>query len=541
MTAASTSDTREVERDRPTVHVIATRVANIASVIAALERLGVRAVLTDEPASVRSADAVFLPGVGSFGSGVRFLDAHRLRSPLRERLEAGRPTCAICLGLQLLAQSSDESDGDGLGVWSVRVGRFPDSVRSPQLGWNTVAAPRDTSFTDAPSALSSIVGGEAYFANSFRIDDVGAICDAGWSVSLSEHGGRFVAAAAKGALLATQFHPELSGEWGMRVLRSWLGVSGLIDDQSSTDDAERCADQSVGVGGHVPGDVHTRSGLARRIIPCLDVRDGRVVKGVRFQGLRDAGDPVEQALAYQQQGADELVMLDVSATDEGRATAVDTVAAIRAVLNIPLTVGGGVGSVDHAARLLDAGADKVSVNTAAVREPSLIDAIADRFGSQCTVIAIDAARRQHDRDMFQVVVNAGKSRLDRDAMAWAVEATERGAGEVLLTSWDRDGTRSGYDLGLLRALCGAVRVPVIASGGAAHATHLVEALDAGADAVLAASIFHDNETTVAGVKREIARSSTHAMRWSMETTRLDADGRSTIDGRVRASDQGSDT
>lgn len=243
--------------------------------------------------------------------------------------------------------------------------------------------------------------------------------------------------------------------------------------------------------------------LTRRVIPCLDVRAGRVVKGVKFQGLRDAGDPVALAAAYEAQGADELVLLDVSATPEGRATAVETVRAVRAELSIPLTVGGGVRGVEHARALLDAGADKVGVNTAAVENPALLTALAEQFGRQCTVVAIDAAA-QLDGGGWEVVVRSGKARTGIDAVEWAMEAVARGAGEILLTSWDRDGTRSGYDLAQLAAISAAVEVPVIASGGAAGPSHLVEALRAGADAVLAASIFHDGEYTVGSVKEALA-------------------------------------
>ncbi len=239
------------------------------------------------------------------------------------------------------------------------------------------------------------------------------------------------------------------------------------------------------------------TGLTARVIPCLDVRDGRVVKGVRFQSLRDAGDPAERAAHYEATGADELVLLDVSATPEGRANAAETVRAVRAVLGLPLTVGGGVRAIADAARLLEAGADKVGVNTAAVDEPALLTRLADRFGAQCTVLALDAARCPGG---WEVVVRSGRDRTGRDAIAWAAEAADRGAGEILLTSWDQDGTRAGYDLELLRAVSAAVRVPVIASGGAAHAGHLIDALRAGADAVLAASIFHDGDTTPAAVK-----------------------------------------
>jgi len=246
--------------------------------------------------------------------------------------------------------------------------------------------------------------------------------------------------------------------------------------------------------------------LTRRIVPCLDVRDGRVVKGIRFSGLRDAGDPAERAAAYEAQGADELVVLDVAATTEARETQTETVRAIRAALAIPLTVGGGGRGLDDAARLLEAGADKVGINTAAVERPDLLTAIADRFGSQCTVLALDAARptEEDGEAAWEVVTRAGTHRTGRDAIAWAREAVGHGAGEILLTSWDRDGTRLGYDLALLEAVTGSVRVPVIASGGAAGPDHLEAALRAGAHAVLAASIFHDDRWTVEGVKRVLA-------------------------------------
>lgn len=243
--------------------------------------------------------------------------------------------------------------------------------------------------------------------------------------------------------------------------------------------------------------------LTRRIIPCMDCRDGRVVKGIKFQGLRDAGDPVERSFVYQLQGADELVLLDVSATPEGRGHQVDTVKKVRERLSIPLSVGGGVKSVENARALLEAGADKVGVNTAGVTNPELITAIATQFGSQCAVVALDAARRL-DGEGWEVVTMSGRNRTGIDAIQWARRVVDLGSGEILLTSWDRDGTRSGYDLDLIREVSRMVHVPVIASGGAATPEHLVEAFEAGADAVLAASIFHDGDYTV-GTLKEILR------------------------------------
>jgi len=241
--------------------------------------------------------------------------------------------------------------------------------------------------------------------------------------------------------------------------------------------------------------------LANRVVPCLDIDDGRVVKGVRFQGLRDAGDPVECAGAYEWQGADEIVLLDVSATPEGRDNNLDVVAAVREVLSIPLTVGGGVRSSEDAARLLVAGADKVGVNTAAVDRPELINEMSERFGAQCTVVAVDAAATDAG---WEVVVRSGKVRTGLDVVEWCRKVVANGAGEILLTSWDRDGTGEGYDLDLISSVANAVNVPVIASGGADGHEHMIAAYRAGATAALVASILHDGVTTVDALKRGIA-------------------------------------
>jgi cyclase len=244
--------------------------------------------------------------------------------------------------------------------------------------------------------------------------------------------------------------------------------------------------------------------LAKRIIPCLDVKDGRVVKGVRFVDLRDAGDPVEAALAYDTQGADELVFLDITASHEARDIMLDVVRRTAQGIYMPLTVGGGIRSVDDVRRLLRAGADKVSLNTAALERPEVIREAVERFGSQCIVVAIDARRVTGAPGgplRWGVYTHGGRRPAGRDAIEWAREAAARGAGEILLTSMDRDGTKDGYDLELTRAVAEAVSVPVIASGGAGSLEHLYEGLVEGcADAALAASIFHFGTHTIAEAK-----------------------------------------
>ena len=244
--------------------------------------------------------------------------------------------------------------------------------------------------------------------------------------------------------------------------------------------------------------------LARRIIPCLDVKDGRVVKGIHFVQLRDAGDPVEQAAAYDAQGADEICYLDISASPEGRATLVDVVARTAEHVFAPLTVGGGVRSIGDAERLLDAGADKIAINTAAIRTPDLIAACAARFGSQAIVVAIDAKRRA-TAPGWAVYSHGGRTPEPLDALGWCRRVAELGAGELLLTSMDRDGTGTGYDLELIATVAAAVSIPVIASGGAGGLDDFVDVFTTGAaDAALAASIFHYAETSVRSLKEHLS-------------------------------------
>jgi len=252
--------------------------------------------------------------------------------------------------------------------------------------------------------------------------------------------------------------------------------------------------------------------MLKRVIPCLDVDKGRVVKGTNFVDIRDAGDPVELAARYQEEGADEIVFLDITASSERRETVAQLARRVADDVFIPFTIGGGIRSPTDAQKVLDAGCDKVSVNSAAVADPELIGAMAEIFGAQCVVLAVDA-RKRRDGSGYEVVVNGGRTETGREAIAWVREAVERGAGEILLTSMDRDGTEDGYELDLTRLVTDAVEVPVIASGGAGRLEHLVDAIEVGgADAVLCASIFHYGQYTVAQAK--------HAMRDAGVAVRL---------------------
>ena len=246
--------------------------------------------------------------------------------------------------------------------------------------------------------------------------------------------------------------------------------------------------------------------LAVRVIPCLDVDAGRVVKGINFADLRDAGDPVELARVYDAEGADELTFLDISASHEGRATTMDIVSRTAEEVFIPLTVGGGVSSVEDVDRLLRAGADKVAVNTAAIRRPELIAEIADRFGNQVLVLSVDARRAPGTDSGFEVTTHGGRQSAGLDAIAWAARAAELGAGEILLNAMDADGTQDGFDLEIIRAVRREVAIPVIASGGAGAVEHFPPAVEAGADAVLAATVFHFGTLSIGDVKRALSAS-----------------------------------
>ena len=465
------------------VAIIDSGVANLAAVESALTALGVAYTITGDPRIVLDATHAVLPGVGRFSAGIETLLRHGLDEAVREVHQRGSPLLAVCLGMQMLGDGSDESpDTPGLGIVSGQFQRLPDSVRVPHLGWNQVSADED----------SGLPSGTAAFANSFYLPSP----PSGWHAARTTHGATFVSMLAQRRSLACQFHPELSGPFGMGLIQDWL--SGELEVRADPGAPAAPADASHGspVSKGAEGRAIWQE-VAPRIVPCLDVKDGRVVKGIRFQNLRDAGDPADQAGEYERQGADEIVILDIGASHEARDTQRETVRAVRRRIHIPLTVGGGVRTVDDARGLLAAGADKVSVNTAAVRDPSLLERLSQAFGTQCVVLAIDARRLG---DSWDTLVVGGREATGIDAIEWAGEGTRLGAGEILLTSWDRDGTREGCDVELLETMRETVDVPVIASGGIGTPDDVVTAFRAGADAVLAASVFHDGDLTVGQIK-----------------------------------------
>jgi len=457
---------------------------NLTSVRKALAAIGAEVWTPTAAAELTRARAIIVPGVGHFDS-TKSLD-QEWRAAIRGCVDAGVPLLGICVGLQWLFEGSTEApDIPGLAVFAGRCQRLPAvtaggrRLKVPHVGWNRLTLPR-------PSVLMAGIpdAAQVYFTHSFAapvVQDTAAIC---------EYGVPFSAAVERGHVAAVQFHPEKSGEVGLQILRNWMAmVSG---------DAAPRPDLTV-----APGARSASTGEAsKRIIACLDVRDGRVVKGVNFEGLREAGDPAELARRYNVEGIDEVVILDVTATLEARQARAHTIHAVAREIFLPLSVGGGIRTEDDAAAAIDAGADKVSLNTAAIAAPGLITTLARRYGSQAVIVAIDAKLVD---GRLAVYGRSGQAATPRDAVEWAQEAASRGAGEILLTSIDKDGTRSGFDLPMTAAVSDAVSIPVIASGGAGTFEHFADVFTTGrADAALAASIFHFNEHSVAELKQYLA-------------------------------------
>lgn len=496
--------------------------ANVASLLAAFGRLGLGARLSREPDEIMAAQAAVLPGVGAFGEVAARLEAAGIAAAFKFRVGRGLPTLGICLGMQLFFEGSQESPGAvGIGALPGMVERMRTAMPLPQFGWNRVVGggplAAGASVAGAAAGGGSAAGGIAaagggsaawaYYANSYALAEP----PEGWAAAWSRYGAPFVAALERGPMLLCQFHPELSGDWGLGLLGRWAERArvGAISPEEEKSAAlsmggDPAARREAAAGDTVAPREITPRVLTRRIIPCLDVDGGRVVKGTRFLELRDLGDPAELARRYEDQGADELCILDITAGAQGRATALETIRAVRAACGLPICAGGGVRSVDDAEALLLAGADKIAVNTRAYREPSLVTGIARAFGSQACVVAIDATRDGAPGSgggRALVALDAGRTVVDESAASWAARAVGLGAGELLLTSRDRDGTGSGYDLELLAEVTAAAGgAPVIASGGASDPAAVAAGFAAGAGAALLAGALHRGELSIGDIK-----------------------------------------
>jgi cyclase len=525
---------------------------NLGSVMNALSRLGVKARFARGPEELLKDglfEKILFPGDGHFGSAMAALETSGYGEAVRGWIAADRPFLGICIGLQLLFDSSEEAPGvGGLSVIPGAVKKFP-CRKLPQIGWNRTFVRRKQVKTSVFSALPD----EEFF---YYIHSFYAAPDSdGLVAAEAEYSLRYCSAVERGALAAVQFHPEKSGGAGLALLENWacrracsagsLGEpparltrggkqtgfgAGDSTNPRSGFAAVGCADgaphtryENVGalrgwntrrggygatvcaVGGRLPpSHLKNRNYLAKRIIPCLDVDDGRVVKGVKFAGIVDAGDPVELARRYNAAGADELVFLDIGASYKSRDTLLDVVRRVALEVFIPLCVGGGIRSLDDMRLAMGAGADKVSVCTAALARPELLREMADAYGRQCVVLSLDAKRVGAGEDgggekRWNAFSHGGRRDTGVDALEWAARAVELGAGEILLNSIDADGTAAGYDLELCAAVLEAVPVPVIASGGAGSLAQIAQAASI-ADAALAASLLHFGKTTIPEIK-----------------------------------------
>ena len=457
---------------------------------------------------------------------------------VRGWIAADKPFLGICIGLQLLFDSSEEAPGvPGLGVISGTVKKFP-CRKIPQIGWNRVFLTQKHPETGLFACLPS--ESFFYFIHSFyAAPDGGDVIAAEAEYSL-----RYCCAVERGAAAAVQFHPEKSGGAGLALLENWAYskrsvVGGALRGEGSSqvcgadlgavgvDDTAANASTQPPLRGvledrlsPLAGDAGCKQGgdfppieknhLAKRIIPCLDVDDGRVVKGVKFAGVVDAGDPVELARRYNAEGADELVFLDIGASYKSRDTLLDVVRRVAREVFIPLCVGGGIRSLEDMRLAMGAGADKVSVCTAALARPALLREMADAYGRQCVVLSLDAKRVGTGADgggenpRWNAFSHGGRRDTGVDAVLWAAEAAEWGAGEILLNSIDADGTAGGYDLELCAAVLLAVPVPVIASGGAGSLEQIARAASL-ADAALVASLLHFGKATIPEIKEFLRR------------------------------------
>jgi cyclase len=469
---------------------------NLRSVQAALDRLEAPWKAVARLDDLAGVTKVILPGVGRFGPAARRLRETGLAGPLGEFARAGRPFLGICLGMHLLYEGSDEDPGEpGLGLLPGRVRRL--SLRPlPHIGWAAVAplARGEASLLqEVPERV------DLYFAHTFAVPP-----DAAHAAALTLGPAPFAAAVARGAVWGVQFHPEKSAEWGLRILARFAATGPACGGSpaESRDAAAIAARAAAAFTARDAATVPAEGGRLRRVIPCLDIQGGRVVKGIGFQDLRDAGDPVERARAYDRDGADEVCLLDMSASREERRPLLDLVGRVGAQLTVPLMVGGGIRTVEEMRALLLAGADRVSIGTAACEDPELIARAAAAFGSQFVVVSIDARRLGEG---YEVTTHGGRRGTGWNAVLWARGAERLGAGEILLNAMDADGTRGGYDTTLTARVARAVNIPVIASGGAGAPADMARVFREGeADAALAASIFHDGSVSIRQAKKALA-------------------------------------
>ena len=447
---------------------------NLTSVRNAFAAIGEETVVTRDPEVIGKADRVVFPGVGAAAHAMDNLRRFGLVDVVR-RAAATKPFLGICLGMQVLFEHSEEDGGvEMLGILPGKVRRFPDvpGCKVPEIGWNSVSAPAGARVPGVGE------GQEYYFVHSYAADVIGDTC-----LTASYAGVTFTAMVRRGNLWACQFHPEKSGRIGLNLLRAWM----------------------LGVASSPSPSPSPFTSLTRRVIPCLDVRAGRVTKGVKFKNNVDLGDPVEMAVKYAEGGADELVFYDITASAERRPIDIGMVEAVAKAVRIPFAVGGGISTVADMERVILAGAEKVSVNSLAVRNPQIIAEGAAVFGAQCIVLGMDPYRSGKTASGYEITTRGFREFTGMDAVEWAKRAADLGAGEIVVNSVDADGTRAGFELEITRLIAEAVGVPVVASGGAGRPEHLVDAFNlARADAAIVAGMIHSGEYTIGQIKEGMA-------------------------------------
>ncbi len=454
----------------PTIGVLHTNAGNVSSLMSCCRQMGYQPVLLTEPAA-DEVDVLMIPGQGHFGEVMDYLRSRQLDSLIHRHIANHRTVIGICVGMQIFFEGSEEAPGSqGLGLFPGVAGKL-NSPKQPMVGWATLYSDKD------------INNAQVYFVNSYAVKPSPALSAV--TLAGTHYGEDFVAAVQghkRPNLIGFQFHPEKSGQTGKRILQKAIEQNFQPIPKKT--------------GGTAPA-----NRLCPRVIACLDVADGRVVKGTRFVDIKDMGDPVALAAKYEQQGADEILYLDITATNEQRKNALHTVQSVAAQLSIPLTVGGGLNATEDVAAFLNAGADKIALNTAAVHNPQLVNDIAGRFGSQCVVVAIDT---QLENGRYVVYTHGGKKATTLEALTWAKQVADLGAGELLITAKHRDGTGLGFDNELMREMA-KLPIQVIASGGAANARHFAQTFAAGSDAALAAGMFHRGEISITELKETLLK------------------------------------
>jgi len=442
---------------------------NLLSIVSAVEKCGFETEVIEKPRS--DFDVLVMPGQGHFGFVCAQLEQNNWRKFILDWIEQGKKFVGICVGMQVLFESSlEDKKAQGLSVFKGTIEKLKHP-KTPMVGWAQLGS-GDKFYQEQ----------FVYFVNSYGLPQ------SKYCVASVNYGEQFCAIVQKDNVTGFQFHPEKSGSYGLEVLKRCLTTPVILANTGIQSAKNNWVPVFAGMT--------KKTNLVPRIIPCLDVANGRVVKGTNFKQLLDMGDPIELALKYENQGADEIVFLDIKASIDKQASALTMIKKVAMTLSIPFTVGGGIKQLSDVDKFFDAGADKVTLNTAAVESPELINQIASKYGSQSLIVAIDV---NHEASGDLTIYTHGGSRLvNKSYKTWINEAVERGAGEILMTAMHKDGTGSGFDLELLKQA--GFPLPIIASGGANKPKDFLDAINAGADAVLAAGIFHRDEYSVADVK-----------------------------------------